>query len=87
MYKDARCFEEEPAMMNTFADGKCAPVYEKPCERVSHREINHVIEHVQPINIRVVNHHVYHHTYIPCYTCMEENEVCHVYDCNPCTKR
>lgn len=36
--------------------------------------------HVCPINTRIINHHVYKHTYSPCYTCTEENEVC---DMNP----
>lgn len=31
--------------------------------------------HVCPINTRVVNNHVYRHTYSPKYTCSEENVV------------
>lgn len=59
----------------------CAPVYECPQERVIHREIMHEVPHVCPINTRIVNHHIYRHTYSPCYTCCEENEVCNVTDC------
>lgn len=59
----------------------CAPVYECPQERVIHREIMHEVPHVCPINTRIVNHHIYRHTYSPCYTCCEENEVCNVNDC------
>ena len=64
----------------------CTPIMEMPCERVCHREICHNVEHIQPINTRIINHHIYHHTYKPCYTCCEENEVCNVYDQNPCCR-
>ena len=64
----------------------CDPIVEAPCERVCHREICHNVEHIQPIKTRIINHHIYHHTYKPCYTCCEENEICNVYDQNPCTK-
>ena len=64
----------------------CAPIMEAPCERVCHREICHNVEHIQPINTRIINHHIYHHTFKPCYTCCEENEVCNIYDQNPCCR-
>ena len=54
------------------------PVYECPQERVIHREYIHTVPHVCPINTKIVNHHIYKHTYSPCYTCCEENEVCNV---------
>ncbi len=57
-----------------------APVYECPQERVIHREICHEVPHICPINTRIVNHHIYRHTYSPCYTCCEENEICNVTD-------
>lgn len=56
----------------------CSPVYECPQERVIHREIMHEVPHVCPINTRIVNHHIYRHTYSPCYTCCEENEICNI---------
>ena len=56
----------------------CPPIYECPQERVIHRQYIHNVPHVCPINTRIVNHHVYKHTYSPCYTCCEENEVCNV---------
>ena len=41
--------------------------------------------HVCPVNTRIVNHHIYKHTFSPCYTCCEENEVCNITEpCNPC---
>lgn len=86
MYRSNHCVEEGPTMTATFPKEVCEPIYECPCERVCHREINHVVPHMQPVNTRIINHHVYHHTYTPCYTCCEENEITHVYDCNPCGK-
>ena len=64
----------------------CAPIVEMPCERVINREICHNVEHIQPINTRIINHHIYHHTFKPCYTCCEENDVCNIYDQNPCCR-
>ena len=61
----------------------CPPIYECPQERCVHREIIHEVPHVQPINTRIINHHIYRHTYTPCYTCTEENEVCNVNACGP----
>lgn len=55
-----------------------APIYECPQERVIHREFIHEVPHICPVNTRIVNHHIYKHTYSPCYTCSEENEVCNV---------
>lgn len=54
------------------------PIYECPCERVVHREICHEVPHIVPINTKIINHHIYKHTYTPCYTCTEENEVCNI---------
>ncbi len=56
----------------------CAPIYECPQERCVHRQIVHEVPHVCPVNTRIINHHIYKHTYTPCYTCTEENEVCNV---------
>ena len=62
---------------------QCMPIYECPRERCIHREIMHEVPHVIPINTRIINHHIYRHTYTPCYTCTEENEVCNITDgCN-----
>ena len=66
---------------------ECAAVMEAPCERITHREINHHVPHIQPINTKIVNHHVYHHSYTPQYTCCEENQEVHVYDQNECCNR
>lgn len=60
------------------------PVYECPQERVINRDIVHEVPHICPINTRIVNHHIYKHTYTPCYTCCEENVCCNVYEGNCC---
>lgn len=39
--------------------------------------------HVCPIKTRVINHHVYKHTYRPEYSCSEENTVTNV-QCGSC---
>ena len=56
----------------------CQPVYECPQERCIHRQIIHEVPHVCPINTRIINHHIYKHTYNNCYTCTEENDICNV---------
>ena len=62
----------------------CPPIYECPQERCVHRQIVHEVPHVCPINTRIINHHIYRHTYSPCYTCTEENDVCNVTEGCPC---
>lgn len=39
--------------------------------------------HVCPIHTRIINHHVYKHTYRPSYTCSEENTVSNI-QCGSC---
>lgn len=56
------------------------PVYECPQERVVNRQFVHEVPHIVPINTRIINHHIYRHSYSPCYTCCEENVCCNVYD-------
>ena len=60
------------------------PVYECPQERVINKEIIHEVQHICPINTRIVNHHIYRHTYSPCYTCCEENVCSDVYEGSCC---
>lgn len=66
--------------MNSMPGCQMPPVYECPEERVCHKEFVHNVPHIVPINTRVINHHIYRHTYTPCYTCCEENVACDVYD-------
>ena len=51
------------------------PVMEPGRERVVQRNIVHEVKHVCPINTRIINNHIYRHTYQPRYTCCEENVV------------
>ena len=69
---------------NTMCMSQMNPlVYECPEERCVHKQIIHEVNHIKPINTRIINHHIYRHTYTPCYTCTEENEVCNVNACGP----
>ena len=70
--------------MNMNMGCEMPPVYECPQERVCHREFVHNVPHVCPVNTRVINHHVYRHTYTPCYTCSEENVCSNVYEGSCC---
>ena len=52
-------------------------------ERVINRTFIHEVPHTCPIHTRIINHHVYKHTYRPVYTCSEEN-VCSNVQCGSC---
>lgn len=62
---------EEPAMTSIQS-----PVIEPGRERVINRTFIHNVPHVCPINTRIINRHIYRHTYQPHYTCCEQNVVC-----------
>ncbi len=53
-------------MMNT-------PICEPVQERCIHKTFVHEVPHICPIRTRVINHHVYKHTYRPEFSCVEEN--------------
>lgn len=84
MFKDSRCIDGQQNTCDikpeVLPGMECQPVMECPCERVCHREICHHVPHVVPINTKIVNHHIYKHTYSPCYTCCEENEISNIYE-------
>ena len=64
----------------------CDPVMDPPVERVVRRDIIHNIQHIDPVNTRVINNHIFRHSYTPHYTCCEEN-ICTTEQscgCNPC---
>lgn len=75
--------EMNPCCDNQYPGVVCPPVYECPQVRCCHREICHEVPHIIPVETKIINHHIYRHTYKPEYTCCEENEVCNVYD-NKC---
>lgn len=62
----------------------CPPVWECPQETVCHRYICHEVPHIIPCNTRIINHHIYRHTYMPAYSCCEENDVQNVYERRCC---
>lgn len=66
--------------------GSCCvePIYECPEERVCHRYFCYDVPHIKPCNTRVINHHVYRHTFMPYHTCCEENVVENVFDRKCC---
>ncbi len=71
--------------MNTPMMGACAsPIYECPQERVCHRYICYDVPHIMPCNTRIINHHVYRHSFRPEYTCCEENVCENVYEPRCC---
>lgn len=93
----AKEMAEPTAMGSTVGDQCCCtaptscctgtvlpPVYECGQERQIHRSIIHEVPHVCPVNTRIINHHIYRHTYSPCYTCCEENVVCNVQEGSCC---
>lgn len=65
--------------MNMMADpvmgSMSCPIVEPMKERVIYKNIYHTVPHVCPINTKVINNHIYRHTYEPRYTCCEENVV------------
>ncbi len=60
-----------------------SPIIETPRERCVYRNIYHEVPHVCPINTKIINNHIYRHTYQPRYTCSEENVVSNV-QCGSC---
>ena len=67
------------SMVQTKMGGCSGPVQEK----CIHRTFIHEVPHVCPIHTRIINHHVYKHTYCPKYTCSEENTVSNI-QCGSC---
>lgn len=56
----------------------CDPIVEQPIERCVERNICHKVQHICPIHTRIINNHIYEHTYTPEYTCSEENTVTNI---------
>ena len=71
-------------MGGTFASSSMSsPIIEPGRERVVNRTFVHEVPHICPINTRIINNHVYKHTYQPRYTCCEENTCTNV-QCGSC---
>lgn len=71
-----------PGMM---MQSSCPSMNEGIQERVINRTFVHEVPHSCPIHTRIINHHVYKHTYRPVYTCSEENTVSNV-QCGSCSQ-
>lgn len=59
------------------------PIMEPGRQRVVQRNIVHEVRHVCPINTKIINNHIFRHTYQPHYTCCEENTVTNI-QCGSC---
>ena len=55
-----------------------SPIIEPMQEKCVNRTIVHQVEHICPIRTKIINHHVYRHTYRPEYSCCEENVVSNI---------
>ncbi|MBR3116395.1 MAG: hypothetical protein IKF36_00785 [Bacilli bacterium] len=56
------------------------PIYEQPINNCVQKDFIHDVVHIVPIHTNVINNHIYKHSYVPEYTCSEENTVREVYD-------
>ncbi len=62
----------------------CQPIMECPQVQCCHRVINYEVPHIIPCHTKVINHHIYKHTYQPCYSYSEEDETSEVYEPRCC---
>jgi len=69
-----------PDMMPSTVQG---PIIEPGRERVIQRNIIHEVKHICPMNTKIINNHIFKHTYEPRYTCCEENTCTNV-QCGSC---
>lgn len=51
------------------------PIYEKPIEKCVQKEVVHEVQHICPVNTKVITNHIYKHTYVPQFSCSEEDIV------------
>ena len=70
-----------PDMMMGSVQG---PIIEPGRERVIQRNIVHEVRHICPMNTKIINNHIFKHTYEPRYTCCEENTCTNV-QCGSCS--
>ena len=77
-------FENEQSVNFENQSSSCemSPIYECPEEKVCHRYMCYNVPHIKPCNTRIINHHIYRHTFVPMYTCCEENVCENVYERN-----
>ena len=86
MNKDMGSMNPMGMNMNMNMSSGCGcPVQEAVQQKCIHKTIVHDVPHVCPIHTRIINHHVFRHTYRPQYTCSEENVVSNV-QCGSCSQ-
>ena len=73
----------QQVMGSSFQGSISQPIIEPVQERIVNRTIMHEVPHICPINTRIINNHVFRHTYSPRYSCCEEN-VCTNVQCGSC---
>lgn len=70
---------QRPMMPQAYDDDMCGcpgdPIIEAPIEKCIKRDICHEVRHICPIHTKVINNHIYRHTYDPAYSCSEENVI------------
>lgn len=66
---DPRCNEYEQT--NKMSECMMPPICECGHETVCDRYIVHEVPHIIPMHTRIVNHHIFKHTYTPVYTSSE----------------
>lgn len=59
------------------------PIIEPMQERVVNRTFMHEVPHVCPIRTRIINNHIFRHTFRPSFSCCEEN-TCTSIQCGSC---
>ncbi len=67
-----------------YMDNQQQPIIEPVKQRIVNRTIVHNVPHICPVETKIVNHHVFKHTYQPAYSCCEEN-VCSEVQCGSCS--
>ncbi len=76
MFFNNNCCEQTCSMQENNCG--CDPIVEQPIERCIERNICHKVQHICPIHTKIINNHIYEHTYTPEYTCSEENIVTNI---------
>ena len=77
---DMNTMDADTTMMGTME----GPIVEPGKERVIQRNIVHEVKHICPVNTKIINNHIFRHTYEPRYTCCEEN-TCTNIQCGSCS--
>ncbi len=72
------------SMPAEYMDNQQQPIIEPVKQRIVNRTIVHNVPHICPVETKIVNHHVFKHTYQPAYSCCEEN-VCSEVQCGSCS--